>query len=325
MPQGPFADLRRPGGPVSKSRRPTTTRHYSGITTGPMIDLHSHILPGIDDGARDLATSLDMARAFVADGVEVVACTPHILPGIYHNTGPQILAAVSALQRALEENEIPLKVVSGADNHVVASFVADLHSGHLLTLAGTRYVLVEPPHHVMPPRLEALFFDIAMAGFVPILTHPERLTWITQHYAVMERLVRGGTWMQITAGSLAGDFGRSAKYFAERMLDDGLVHILATDAHDTVRRRPMLAKGRELAARRVGEDEARLLVEDRPRKILENALPSSSPEPRAPSAAGDRHAAPHANPARSDRSRRQDDRDDAPRGGIIGRLRRLLD
>ena len=141
-----------------------------------MIDLHCHILPGVDDGAADLSVSVEMAKAFVADGVSVVACTPHILPGLYHNSGPQIRQATTQLQQLLNEEGIPLRLVTGADNHIVPSFVAELRSGHLLSLADTRYVLVEPPHHIAPPRLEDLFFNILVAGYVPILTHPERLT-----------------------------------------------------------------------------------------------------------------------------------------------------
>jgi protein-tyrosine phosphatase len=133
-----------------------------------MIDLHCHILPGLDDGAPDLNVARAMARAFVADGVEAVACTPHILPGLYHNTGPGIRNAVDRLQRGLDADEIPLRLVTGADNHIVPDFVAGLRSGHLLSLADTRYVLVEPPHHVAPARLEDLFFNILVGGYVPI-------------------------------------------------------------------------------------------------------------------------------------------------------------
>ncbi|MGC1586085.1 MAG: CpsB/CapC family capsule biosynthesis tyrosine phosphatase, partial [Rhodomicrobium sp.] len=109
-----------------------------------MFDLHCHLLPGIDDGAPDLETSLAMARAFVDQGVECVACTPHILPGLFHNTGPQIRKAVAELQLRLEDAGIPLKLVTGADNHIVPDFVDGLKRGHLLTLADTAYVLVEP-------------------------------------------------------------------------------------------------------------------------------------------------------------------------------------
>ena len=111
-----------------------------------MIDLHAHLLPGVDDGAPNLSVSLTMARAAVAQGVTVMACTPHILPGVYHNAGPAIRSATSQLQGALKREGIPLQLETGADVHMAPNFVAGLRSGQLLTLADSRYVLVEPPH-----------------------------------------------------------------------------------------------------------------------------------------------------------------------------------
>lgn len=166
-----------------------------------MIDLHCHILYGLDDGASDLNVSLEMARMLVDDGVEAVACTPHILPGLYHNDSDDIRAAVDRLRLALIQRDIRLDVVSGSDAHMTPDFVAKLKSGRILPLADSRYVLVEPPHHVAPARLEQFFFEILVAGYVPILTHPERLTWINSRYATIQRLARAGVWMQITAGS----------------------------------------------------------------------------------------------------------------------------
>jgi protein-tyrosine phosphatase len=165
--------------------------------------------------------------------------------------------------------------VSGADNHIVPNFVSELRSGHLLSLADSRYVLVEPPHHIPPPRMEDLFFNIQVAGFVPILTHPERLTWINSHYDTITRLATGGVLMQITAGSLAGVFGRNARYWAEKMLAEGYAHILATDAHDTEQRPPNLGLGRDLAAKSIGLEEATKMVVSRPSAILANQMPSS--------------------------------------------------
>jgi protein-tyrosine phosphatase len=244
-----------------------------------MIDLHCHILPGMDDGAGDITVSIEMAKLYVADGVTAVACTPHILPGLYHNSGPQIRDATAALQQTLDREGIPLDLVTGADVHMVPDFVAGLRAGRLLSLADSRYVLVEPPHHVAPPKLEQFFFDLVAAGYVPVLTHPERLSWIEAQYSAIQRLVRGGVWMQVTAGSLAGAFGRTAQYWANRMLDEGSVHILATDAHDTKRRPPRLSAGRELAEKRVGIREAEHLVVTRPLGIVNNLSPGDLPVP----------------------------------------------
>ena len=244
-----------------------------------MIDVHCHILPGIDDGASDYSVSLSMAQAFAAQGVSVVACTPHILPGLYHNTGPDIRVRVEKLQRVLDEYGVALQLVTGADAHITPDFVARLRSGRILSIANSRYVLVEPPHHTAPPQLEEFFFNILIAGYVPVLTHPERLSWVPSRYEVIKRLAGQGVWMQITAGSLAGAFGRSALYWAERMLGEGLVHVLATDAHDAEYRPPDLDRGRELAEKRVGVDEAENLVVTRPIGIVKDLQPSDLPMP----------------------------------------------
>ena len=147
----------------------------------------------------------------------------------------------------------------------------------MLTLAGSRYVLVEPPHHVMPPRLEDFFFELLAAGYVPILTHPERLTWAAENYELLEKIAVSGVWMQLTSGSFTGLFGKSARYFAEKMLDGGLVHIIASDAHNMQKRPPNLLDGFELVAKRAGKDIALDLVVTRPRGVLENAAPESMP------------------------------------------------
>jgi protein-tyrosine phosphatase len=286
-----------------------------------MIDLHCHILPGLDDGATDLQVSLAMAEAFVADGVTTVACTPHIVPGVYHNSGPQIRAAVQQLQEALDQEGIPLHLVAGADVHITPDLASGLQSGHLLSLADTRYVLIEPPHNVLPPRLEECFFGLLAAGYVPILTHPERLSWINAHYTTVERLFQAGVWMQVTAGSLAGAFGRNPLYWAERMLDEGRVHFLATDAHDTKRRPPNLSRGRELAAKRVGEGEAEHLVVSRPEGVLRDEVPANLP---LPASTTDRQGSV-VRPELSTHATASRHRAGSGRGGIAGRLRRLFE
>lgn len=246
---------------------------------GPVIDLHCHILPGIDDGAADLSVSLAMARASVEQGVTVIACTPHILPGLYHNTGPAIREATQQLQAIFVQEGIPLQLATGADAHMAPDFIAGLRSGHLLSIANSRYVLVEPPHHTAPPQLEDFFFNLVVAGYVPVLTHPERLSWVPSRHETIQRMVRAGVWMQITAGSFAGAFGRDALYWAERLLDNGCVHLIASDAHDAKRRPPNLAVGREFVAKRVGAEEAERLVLTRPLGILKDQPPSSLPGP----------------------------------------------
>jgi len=235
-----------------------------------MIDLHCHILPGIDDGAPDLATSLAMARVAVADGIEVIACTPHIYPGLYENTAAGIRVAIKALQLELDQAGIALRLVEGADVHLAPDLVGALRADRIPTLNRTRYLLLEPPHHVAPPRFEEQVFNLLANGYVPLITHPERLTWIEDNYPIFLRLAKAGAWLQVTAGALTGRFGRRPKYWSQRLIDEGPVHIIASDAHSVNRRPPLLAEAQVAAARQVGQVEAWAMVRDRPRGVIEN-------------------------------------------------------
>lgn len=241
-----------------------------------MIDLHCHMLPGIDDGPTDLATSLEMARVAVADGITLTACTPHIYPGLFDNEAKGIATSVARFREQLTEAGIPLEVTTGADIQVVPELLEGLRSGRFPTLHGSRYFLFEPPHHTVPPRFLDSIFDVLSAGYVPVITHPERLTWLDDvYYKWFLEAARQGAWIQVTAGAVTGRFRDQPRYWAERFLDDGVVHLLATDAHHHTRRPPLLAEGREAAEKWVGPEEAERLVNDRPRAIVENRDPAS--------------------------------------------------
>ncbi len=255
-----------------------------------MIDLHCHMLPGIDDGAPDMDTALAMARLAVDDGITLTACTPHIYPGLYPNTAGGIRAAIAKFRERLAEAGIPLQITYGADTHMTPDLLARFRDGTVPTLHGTRYFLLEPPHHVAPPRLEEFVFSLVAAGYVPIITHPERLIWIEGRFEIFRNLVKGGAWMQITSGSLTGRFGRAAQYWGEQFLEQQLVHILATDAHGTKHRAPLLAEGVRAAERWLGAEEALRCVRTRPQAVLANTPPASvkMPEGMAARAASDK-------------------------------------
>lgn len=235
-----------------------------------MIDLHSHILPACDDGAADLETSLTMGRMAVDDGVRVMACTPHILPGLYENDGPTIKKRVLLLQRALLQAQVQLTLVAGADVHIAPDLPDGLRSGEIPTLNGSRYFLLEPPHQVVPPRFEELVSRLITDGFVPIITHPERLGWVSSHYELFDRVNSIGCLVQITAGSLTGQFGRRAKALAYRMLDEGRVDIIASDAHNHGSRPPGLSGARRIVAERFGDGLADEIFIRVPTSVLQN-------------------------------------------------------
>lgn len=237
-----------------------------------MIDLHSHILPGLDDGAADVEVSVAMARLAVADGVTQMACTPHVLPGKYPNTSANILPAVAALQAVLDARGIPLTLLAGGDVHVDWDLPDKLAAGEIPTLNGSRYFLLEPPHEILPPNLELLASRLLDAGFVPVITHPERLGWIKKHYGVIERLGAMGCPLQLTAESIVGGFGRAPREYAERMLDAGIVSLFASDAHSARWRKPLMFAARQVVAEGWGEDVAEDLFLTRPAAIASNTL-----------------------------------------------------
>lgn len=251
---------------------------HGPLQSAAMIDLHHHLLPGIDDGAADLPMALEMARMAVADGIHTVACTPHIYPGLYENTGEGIRAAIAELQAELDAAGIALRLVEGADVHLAPGLVEGIRNRAVPTLAGSRYLLLEPPHHVAPPNFEQEIFNFMAAGIIPVITHPERLTWVEQHYRTFVELSRRGAWVQVTAGALTGRHGRRARYWGEKFVGEGHCMILATDAHHPSRRPPLLAEAREAAARLAGAEEAIHMVRTRPQGIVENRAPGEMPE-----------------------------------------------
>lgn len=236
------------------------------------------MLPGIDDGAADMDIALEMARIAVADGISHVACTPHITPGIYDNTAETIRSELERLRKALAANSISLELSVGADIHVTPDLIDGLETKRYPTLANSRYFLLEPPHHVLPPRLDQHCGDVLKSGYVPILTHPERLTWIEDHYAIIRRLDEAGVLIQLTAGSITGRFGERAQYWSERMLLEGRVDLIASDGHNVRGRPPKMANARRRIEELLGEEAAHRMTMTTPQLILENGdVPEKPP------------------------------------------------
>jgi len=239
------------------------------------------MLPGIDDGARSLDMALQMARLAVDDGITLTVCTPHIYPGLFENTHAGIRDARDRFQEELDSAGIPLRLSYGADIQVVPELVESLISGTLPTLNNSRYFLFEPPHHVALPRLADLVHNSLLSGFVPIITHPERLAYIEADYDKFVALAQQGAWIQLTGGSLLGRFGPRVKRISERFLSDGAAHLLASDGHNLKNRTPELSEARDAAAAIIGAEAALQLVLQRPAAVIANADPADVPQPMA--------------------------------------------
>jgi protein-tyrosine phosphatase len=222
----------------------------------PFVDIHCHLIPGIDDGAKDWVEALSMARMAVEDGICTVVVTPHQLGNYAANDGPAVRASAAELQDFLDDQNVPLTVLPGADVRIESDLVRRIRRGEVVSLADhRRHVLLELPHELYVP-LDGLLADLAADGITGILSHPERNAELLTSPGVIAELVDAGCLMQVTAGSLLGTFGPRIERYSQKLLEDGMVHFLATDAHGPQTRRPLLRRAFDRTAGLVGWETA---------------------------------------------------------------------
>jgi protein-tyrosine phosphatase len=252
----------------------------------PLVDIHCHLLPGIDDGAPDLDAALTMARLLAADGVRTVIATPHQLGAFTGNRGDFVRERVRQLQAELEYAGVPLEVLPGGDVRIEGDLPRRLATGDALTLGDHgRHVLLELPHELYFP-LDGLLRELASRGVVGVLSHPERNAGLVAKPQAAAELVDGGCLMQVTAGSFLGGFGPTAQNMAEWMLAEGLVHFVATDAHGPKSRRPRLRQAFTRVAELAGVDTALDLCSHHPAAVAAGRDVAAGRRPVRAAAAG---------------------------------------
>lgn len=245
-----------------------------------MIDVHAHLLPGIDDGAPDLATALALARVAVADGITHMVCTPHIHPGRYDNTPDTIHAAWRSLALALREHDIPLQLSAAAEVRFgmeIMQAVATHTLPYLGRWQGKKVLLLEFPHGELPFGAEKLTAWLLAHDVVPLIAHPERNKTLLRQPGRLKPFLQQGCLLQVTAGAVAGRFGPACQDLAHRLLQAGVVTLLASDAHNLAHRPPLLHEGLEHAAALIGHALAQRLVDHTPREIAASHFPANVP------------------------------------------------
>ena len=243
-----------------------------------MIDLHCHILPGMDDGPESLEEAVAMCRAAAADGVETIVATPHFKPGACEFTGPGIREAIGRLTAELKSRDLDIRILPGAEVTVSPEMHSSLEPGGYLTFNSGRYFLAEFSSLSVPARWDSYLLSFLEAGLTPIIAHPERNSWFLNHPEALETAVRSGILVQITAMSITGGFGPEARDFSIHLLRNNLVHAIASDSHSADFRPPRLAKAVTLAADVVGRERAEALVTTIPRAIIDSRpIPTMEP------------------------------------------------
>ena len=238
-----------------------------------MIDLHSHVIPGIDDGAKSWEEAIAMCRMAQADGTELLVATPHMFNGLYQPSTSSVTKNIDLLKKRLRSERIGLEVMQGAEVHACPDLPLLLKEEPKLTLNGkSRYFLLEFPHSVIPPGADQFVFQLVIKNLIPIVAHPERNLYVQRNVKLLEHLLQHGAICQVTAMSFTGGFGPRARECAYELLRRNLVHVVASDAHNITGRPPHLSEARKAVQECVGSKRARELFETHPRKILNGEI-----------------------------------------------------
>src|SRR5690625_4311909 len=201
-----------------------------------MIDIHTHILPSVDDGAKTEEDSLEMAKQAVEEGIHTIIATPHHKNGRFENVRENIMTYTNILNELFQSEGIPLTLLAGQETRINGDMVEDLKKGEILPINDTTYVFVEFSASHVPRYAKQVLFDLQVAGYKPIIVHPERNEELIEHPNRLYDFVRNGALTQITAGSLIGKFGKSIQRFTQQLIEANLTHFIASDAHNTTTR-----------------------------------------------------------------------------------------
>lgn len=226
-----------------------------------MIDIHCHILPGVDDGAQTIEDSLDMAKEAVKEGISSIIATPHHNHS-YQNTKSEIITAVQELNNRLNEEAVPLKVLPGQEVRIYGEIIEGIKSGEILSLSETQYLFLEFPSNHVPRYAERLLFDIQLQGLIPIIVHPERNKQLMEQPDLLYQFVEKGALTQVTASSLCGYFGKNIKKFSLQLIEANLTHFIASDAHNVNNRNFKMAEAFDLIDSKYGPDMVYLFSEN---------------------------------------------------------------
>lgn len=238
-----------------------------------MIDIHTHVIPGVDDGPQSWGEAIEMCRMAWEDGTKVMVATPHAYNGLYGQEGQDISEEIVVLKHKLKACGIGLEILRGAEIHSRPDLPEILERMPTLTLNSSgNYFLLEFPHTFIPPNVEQLIFQLTLKGFIPIIAHPERNMQVQRDVSLIEALIEKGALCQVTAMSISGHFGQRASKCVEELLQSEFVHLVASDAHSVENRPPVLSEAYRVVEKKMGNKKAKELFELNPGKIVRGEL-----------------------------------------------------
>ncbi|WP_413378005.1 tyrosine-protein phosphatase [Alkalihalobacillus sp. 1P02AB] len=246
-----------------------------------MIDLHCHILPGLDDGSGSVEESLKMSNIAIKEGITAIVATPHYAhPSFRKNEAPIVREAVQRLNEELKSRNLPLKIYEGHELRIHGDLVSELEQKEALTMAGLdTYAFIEFPSNHVPRYATSLFYQMLTGGYQPVIVHPERNSELIQNPELLYDFVKSGIYTQITASSLTGHNGKNIKKFTAQLVESNLTHIIASDAHNTHNRPFRLREAYEQVEKEFGQDYVEMFQQNAERILDNKAIISDEPQP----------------------------------------------
>lgn len=235
-----------------------------------MIDIHSHILPKVDDGSKDLSMSIEMAKMYLDSGIKTVIATPHYIEESNSSTKDRNIEVLEKLKMKLNKESIDLEILLGNEAYVSMDLVSGIEKGDISTLNNTRYLLVELPMYDIPLYVESLIYELLIKGYVPIIAHPERNSKIQKDPNILYSYIQKGALAQMNLPSLEGKYGLEVKEIAEILAKHKMIHFLGTDAHSNRNRSPRVKNALRILEEVVTEEEFENLLYRNPKQLLKD-------------------------------------------------------
>ena len=235
-----------------------------------MIDIHSHILPYIDDGAKDMDMAIEMAKIYLENGIKTVIATPHYIEKNISTSKEDTKNILEDLKIQLDREGLDLEIFLGNEAYISMDLIKDIEEGYMATLNGTRYILVELPMMDIPLYVENVIYELLLKGYVPIIAHPERNAKIIEDPNILYNLIEKGALAQLNLPSLEGKYGEEIQETAEILLKHNMIHFLGTDAHGSRRKSPRFSKTLEILKTIVSEEDYDSLTYQNPTLLLKN-------------------------------------------------------
>ena len=235
-----------------------------------MIDIHCHIVPNVDDGAKNIEDALEMAKIAYSEGIRKIINTSHYHPSFDYKKGKELSQSINNFNDILKLNNIDIEVFIGNEIYYSEDIIQIIEEKEFYTLNNSRYLLIEFPPMNFPKNILDIIYEIKIRGYIPILAHVERYKAVHENINLIYDCINEGALIQVNSSSIIGKNGKEIKNISEILLNNNMIHFIATDAHSSTRRRPMVMETYDYISKKYGDKKAKILFIENPSKVMED-------------------------------------------------------